>query len=90
MNTVDLLTALKIDLGIRNTDAYDDRLTQYIVAAQDFITREGVALMDEPEDNQLVVSYAAWLWRKRDSHEGMPRMIRWQLNNRIFSQHMES
>ena len=85
----DLLAALKVDLGIMNTTAYDDRLTQYIEAAQDFITREGVALQDSAEDNQLVVNYAAWMWRKRDSHAGMPRMIRWQLNNRIFSQHME-
>lgn len=84
-----LLAALKIDLGIMNTTAYDERLTQYINAAQDFIVREGVALQDTPEDNQLVVNYAAWMWRKRDNHEGMPRMIRWQLNNRIFSQHME-
>lgn len=84
-----LLAALKVDLGIMNTTAYDERLTQYIEAAQDFIIREGVALQDTAEDNQLVVNYAAWMWRKRDSHEGMPRMIRWQLNNRIFSQHME-
>ena len=84
-----LLAALKVDLGIRNTTAYDERLTQYIEAAQDFITREGVALQDTPEDNQLIVNYAAWMWRKRDGHEGMPRMIRWRLNNRIFSQHME-
>ncbi len=85
----ELLAALKIDLGILNTTVYDARLTQYIEAAQDFITREGVALQDTPEDNHLVVNYAAWMWRKRDSHVGMPRMIRWQLNNRIFSQHME-
>lgn len=84
----DLLAALKVDLGIMNTTAYDERLTQYIEAAQDFITREGVALQDTAEDNQLVINYAAWMWRKRDTHEGMPRMIRWQLNNRIFSQHM--
>ena len=84
----DLLAALKVDLGIMTT-AYDERLTQYILSAQDFITREGVALQDTAEDNHLVVNYAAWMWRKRDSHEGMPRMIRWQLNNRIFSQHME-
>lgn len=85
----DLLAALKIDLGIMNTTAYDERLTQYIEAAQDFITREGVALQDTPEDNQIVINYAAWMWRNRDHHAGMPRMIRWQLNNRVFSQHME-
>ena len=84
-----LLAALKIDLGIMNTTAHDERLTQYITAAQDFIFREGVALQDTAEDNQLVINYAAWMWRKRDTHEGMPRMLRWQLNNRIFSQHME-
>ena len=85
----ELLAALKIDLGIMNTTVYDERLTQYIEAAQDFISREGVALLDTPEDNQLVINYTAWMWRKRDTHEGMPRMLRWQLNNRIFSQHME-
>lgn len=84
-----LLAALKVDLGIMNTTAYDERLTQYIEAAQDFIIREGAALQDTPEDNHLVVNYAAWMWRKRDTHEGMPRMLRWQLNNRILSQHME-
>lgn len=84
-----LLAALKVDLGIMNTTAYDERLTQYIEAAQDFIIREGAALQDTPEDNHLVVNYAAWMWRKRDTHEGMPRMLRRQLNNRILSQHME-
>ena len=27
---------------------------------------------------------AAWLWRRRDSGEGMPRMLRYTLNNRII------
>jgi hypothetical protein len=36
----------------------------------------------------LVVMYAAWLWRKRDNMEGMPRMLRYALNNRIFQEKM--
>ena len=49
------------------------------------IAREGVALTDSIEDAQLVILYAAYLFRKRATNEGMPRMLRWALNNRIFS-----
>lgn len=28
--------------------------------------------------------YTAWLWRRRDSGEGMPRMLRYTLNNRLI------
>lgn len=80
-----LLAALKIDLGITSL-AYDDRLTQYIETAKQQIQREGCTL--ESTDSELVVMYAAWLWRKRDSGDGMPRMLRYLLNNRIFSEKM--
>lgn len=80
-----LLPYLKIDLGITTT-AYDTRLTAYLEYAQQEIQREGVTL--NSGDNQLVVMYAAWLWRRRDSGEGMPRMVRYALNNRIFSEKM--
>lgn len=86
MNETAMLAALKIDLGI-STDAYDSRLGQYITSAQSAITTEGVTLdVSQMADANLVVMYAAWLWRKRDSGEGMPRMLRWQLNNRLFSE----
>lgn len=80
-----LLKMLKTDLGI-TTRIYDVRLVQYIEAAKAEITREGVKLKDNLADNNLVVQYAAWMWRKRDTGAGMPRMIRWQLNNRIFEE----
>lgn len=82
-----LLPSLKIDLGIVS-DAYDSRLTDYIQNAQAAITREGAVLTDSYEDNMLVIQYAAWTWRKRDTGEGMPRMLRWALNNRIFGEKM--
>lgn len=82
-----MLEMLKIDLGITTT-AYDERLGQYLTSAQQMIEREGVTALNLStlEDQQLVVMYAAWLWRRRDSMEGMPRMLRWVLNNRIFSE----
>lgn len=86
-----LLSMLKVDLGIKSTTAYDERLSQYIEAADQAITEMG-AILDYSvlKDNQLVVMYAAWTWRKRDSGEGMPRMLRYALNNRIFSEKVKS
>lgn len=83
-----MLNLLKIDLGITTT-AYDDRLTAYIESAIAQIQREGAGLdLSDAEDMQLVVMYAAWMWRRRDTGEGMPRMIRYALNNRVFSEKM--
>ena len=80
-----LLAMLKVDLGI-STTAYDTRLTQYINSAKEMIGTNTTDL----EDAQLVVMYAGWLWRKRDSGEGMPRMLRWTLNNRLFAEKMNA
>ena len=80
----DFMALLTIDLGIIGT-AYDPQLVQLIDAARAFIAREGIALTDSAEDTQLLVMYAAYLFRKRATNEGMPRMLRWALNNRIFS-----
>lgn len=86
-----LLSMLKVDLGIKSTTAYDERLSQYIEAADQAITEMGATLdYTVLKDNHLVVMYAAWTWRKRDSGEGMPRMLRYALNNRIFSEKVKS
>lgn len=83
-----MLTMLKTDLGIMTTTAYDARLTQLLTAAQQYIINEGASTMDASniEDAQLIVMYAAWLWRRRDEMTGMPRMLRLALNNRIFGE----
>lgn len=85
MNTALLLTALKTDLGI-TTNAYNERLTSRLLTAQARITEEGVTLSDTEADRDLVVMYAAWLWRYRQTNEPMPRMLRYALNNRVLSQ----
>jgi hypothetical protein len=84
-NAAELLTALKIDLGITAT-VYDTRLTAYLEAAQAQMTREGITLQSSVDDDTLTIMYAAWMWRRRDSGEGMPRMLRYALNNRLFAQ----
>ena len=85
-----LLEMLKINLGIRST-AYDERLLQLLEASKSQIEQEGVQNLseDNPLDAQLIVDYAEWLWRRRDIKEGMPRMIRYALNNRVFSEKMQ-
>ena len=92
-----MLTMLKTDLGIIASTAYDARLTQLLTAAQRAIIAEGASTLDasDPLDAQLIVMYAEWLWRKRDGNMGssknydatiMPRMLRWQLNNRVMGE----
>lgn len=87
MTDAEKVTMLKVDLGITTT-AYDERLENYLQTARKMIAREGVVLTQDAaetvDDINLNIMYAAWLWRKRDTGEGMPRMLRWELNNRVF------
>lgn len=78
---------LQVDLGeMYPNEQRAAYLTQAISAAQASIAREGITLTDSIEDGQLVEMYAAYLVRKRATTEPMPRMLRWTLNNRLFSQ----
>ena len=88
MTSADLLAMLKVDLGI-STTAYDTRLGQYLQAAEGEIRRQGAAVSTDFIDHcNIIVMYAAWMWRKRDTGEGMPRMVRYAVNNLVFSQKM--
>ena len=100
MTNDDLLVMLKSDLEIitdyMDTEAKaakDAELTNYIETAKTFITREGITLsLDDISDCMLVTMYAAWLYRKRKDSTtnyqiiGMPRMLRYNLNNRLFQE----
>lgn len=89
MDSATMLAMLKIDLGI-TASAYDARLFQLLDIAKQEIEREGATLSAETssDDANLIIMYAAWLWRRRDTMEGMPRMIRYALNNRVFAEKM--
>ena len=84
MNEELLLKALRVDLGI-TSEAFTQRLLSKIRTAQERIAEEGITLADTEADRDLVVMYAAYLWRSRSTGEGMPRMLRYALNNRLFS-----
>lgn len=81
-----ILSILKIDLQVSST-ALDTYLLELISAARDYIRKEGVHLEDTAGDRQLVEMYAAYLYRRRrEENVQMPRMLRWALNNRVFSE----
>lgn len=84
----DLLSRLKIDLGILNSTAYDSRLTNLLNVAKKEIIREGAANLDESkiDDAELIIDYARWLWLRRRDPQPMPRDLRYRLNNRIFEE----
>ena len=87
MTAANVLPLLQVDLGeLYPTDERKIYLSQVIDAAIAFIAREGITLENTVEDLQLVEMYAAYLVRKRNTAEAMPRMLRWALNNRLFSQ----
>ena len=89
MDNDTMLTAVKVDLGITTT-AYDVRLGQYLDAARSAIEREGIVIDNySVDDGNMIVMYAAHLWRKRDTGEGMPKMLRRMMNNRLFSQKLQ-
>lgn len=78
-----LLTALKTDLNIRS-NAYDERLTDRLCEAQTDLEAQGIALEDTPADRDLVIMYAAWLWRDRVTGAPMSPMLKTLRNNKLF------
>lgn len=87
MTAQEQLTMLKADLDLLTTTAErEDYLSQLLGVAAERIRNEGIRLTDSVSDGQLAVMYAAWLYRKRNTGEGMPRMIRYALNNRAIQE----
>lgn len=84
---MDILEVLKIDLQISTSStAYDGYLKNLIQSAKAAIKREGIDLKDDIEDEMLVETYAAYLYRSRRKREAMPEYLRYSLNNRLLSQ----
>ena len=82
----EILIILKVDLQIVSAKL-DDYLLGLIASAREFIQKEGITLKNTVEDGMLVEMYAAYLYRKRrEETAAMPRMLRWAMNNRLFSQ----
>ena len=87
-STMDLqamLTPLKTDLNI-SADVYDARLLSRLQTAAERITSMGITLGDTESDKDLVLMYAAWLWRERITGDPMGRMLQQALNNRLLGE----
>lgn len=85
MNLPAMLPALKIDLGI-TAEVYDERLLSRLKTATERIGDMGITLTTSEADRDLVLMYAAWLWRCRVTQAPMGRMLQLALNNRLFGQ----
>lgn len=84
-----LLERLKIDIGILNNTAYDDRLTSLLTAAQLEISKfvgEEVDTNDD-RDAELVIDYARWQWLSRREPAAMPVSLKYRLNCRAFDRY---
>ena len=83
MTDTDLLTMLRNDLqnppGLLN-----DYLSFLINSSKEQIEDKGITLnLGSNEDCHLIIMYASWLYRKRNSNDGMPRMLRYALHSRL-------
>lgn len=86
MDDAQLLEILKCDLELLGS-TQDTYLTHLISVAKAEIKTEGITLSETVRDGQLVVMYAAYLYRKRAAENtAMPRMLRYALNNRLMKE----
>lgn len=84
------LILVKADLQLM-TSANDVLLLHLIDAAKAAIEREGIQADGSADYDAIVVSYAAYLFRKRAASEtSMPRFLRWMLNNILVSQKIKA
>lgn len=87
MTEQEILVLVKQNLSIMHT-AQDEYLVSLISTSESSIKEEGITLdLGDAKDVNLVVMYTAYLFRKRaEDNPVMPRMLRYALNNRLFSE----
>ncbi len=99
---MEVLNLLKNNLEITNS-INDDYLNHLIETSRTYIERQGYEFSTELTDSEknLIVMYASHLYRNRltssEGHyttaknpQGMPDMLRYELNNAILSQKMRA
>ena len=84
------LTFLKHNIQRPHTTANDELLAYFLKAGEAAIRREGIIDDGSDDYENCVIDYAAYLFRKRDKDTGMPRHLRWQLNNILTSQKIKA
>jgi len=87
MNAESIATCLslfKLDLGITHNlrDSFFSNLIQSTISELEGM---GVDLSSSTvEDIQLTVDYSSWMYRKRDQDVGLPRRLKFKINNRVI------
>lgn len=87
-----LLDRLKIDIGIINSTAYDERLGSLLTVAESEVSKfvgEDVDTSDI-RDAELVIDYARWQWLSRREPTEMPASLKYRLNCRAFERAIPS
>lgn len=81
-----LLVRLKIDIGIINNTAYDERLTSLLNVAESEVSKFVGEAVDTSDvrDAELVIDYARWQWLTRREPAAMPASLKYRLNCRAF------
>lgn len=77
------LALLKADLGLYTVSGpVSDLLESKLQAAEKAIAKMGITIdMEDGDDLNLLVMYAAWLYRKRAGSDPMPPMLRQAIND---------
>lgn len=90
MTDEQILAMLKSNLSMMTT-AQDNYLEFLIESSKKNIAEMGITLdLNESDDVNLVVMYAAYLFRKRaEDNPVMPRMLQFAIHNRLFSEKMK-
>ena len=88
-----LLTNLNINMPKSKSEVQHkiyDNLAYLADVAVERIRQLGITFEGEEtftiDEANLVIMYASWLYTKRQTGEGMPRMLRYALNNKLLSQ----
>lgn len=86
------LSYMKVDLGILTcADQQDLYMRGLLTTADSFLRRRGITLAeDSDEDDMLVGSVAAWMYRARGSTEraSLPRNLDIMIKDRICAEKM--
>lgn len=86
------LSYMKVDLGILTcADQQDLYMRGLLTTADSFLRRRGITLAeDSDEDDMLVGSVAAWMYRARGSTEraALPRNLDIMIKDRICAEKM--
>ena len=84
-----LLNLLKIDLGITH-NVRDAFFTKLIQGTMKEIERRGITYDENsPDDQMLIVDYAAWVYRKRAEDTPLAANIQQRLRNRIIKERID-